>query len=362
MSGDEFSVATFNLFNLNEPRAGMYGSEGWTEEQYDRKIDWTANILRTIDADVVGFQELWNRQSLENVLDNPKDPEHPENGKLKDDYDPLTPDSASGGRIFCAAIVRKELLVGEPEWISDFPEKFVLKSSGDDPQTPSIEVAITGFSRPILHFQIKPHSNEEDTIDVYVCHLKSKKTTVIRNEDWYEADIAVYKNMHETNLGSALSTIRRTAESAALRFYLTDRMKKTAESDQRKKHKYSPVIILGDINDNTYSNTANILTEQPRYLSGDSLGGGDNDLYSTQTLQEYRDTRDVFYTHIYNDMKESLDQIFVSQELYDHSRYRVWLFQKLVVYNDHLYSDDHKVDGTSDHGIIKATFKYKPKK
>ena len=34
-------------------------------------------------------------------------------------------------------------------------------------------------------------------------------------------------------------------------------------------------------------------------------------------LQEYRDTSDVYYTHIHHDIRESLDHIFLSQESYD---------------------------------------------
>ncbi len=108
------------------------------------------------------------------------------------------------------------------------------------------------------------------------------------------------------------------------------------------------------------SNTANILTDQPAYLVGDSLGGGDVALYTAQTLQEYRDTRDVYYTHVHQDFRESLDHILVSEQLYDNSKKRKWLFDGLVVNNDHLNFDDHKDSGTNDHGIIRASFKYKP--
>lgn len=155
---------------------------------------------------------------------------------------------------------------------------------------------------------------------------------------------------HATSIGAAISTIRRTAEAAALRFILTEQMKGTR----------TPVIVLGDINDGQHSNTVNILTEQPRYLVGDSLGGGDVSLYTAQTLQEYRSTRDVYYTHVHQDIMESLDHILVSEEFYDNSRRRVWMFDGMTVNNDHLNFDDHKEAGTTDHGVICATFKYKP--
>ncbi|MGE0350585.1 endonuclease/exonuclease/phosphatase family protein [Hydrogenophaga sp.] len=336
----QLSIGSFNLYNLNEPGLPIYTDrDGWTQAEYDLKIDWAARQLRMLKADVFGFQELWHAASLARVL---------EAAGLAAEYDLLAPPEANGSRITCSAIVRKGLLQGAPEWIADFPPGFVLQSRGDDPQTPRIAVNIEGFSRPVLHFTIRPREAGPD-VHVYVCHFKSKGPTKVFNETWYKANRPLYTK-HATGLGAALSTIRRTAEAAAVRFLLSEQMK---DND-------TPVIVLGDINDGQHSNTANILTEQPRYLVGESKGGGDTALYTAQTLQEYRDTRDVYYTHVYQDIRESLDHILVSQEFYDNSKKRIWIFDGLSINNDHLNFDDHKADGTTDHGVIRATFKYKP--
>jgi hypothetical protein len=79
----------------------------------------------------------------------------------------------------------------------------------------------------------------------------------------------------------------------------------------------TPVIVLGDINDGQTSNTANILTEQPRFLVGEATGGSDVGLYTAQTLQEYRDT-------------------------------------------DHLDFENHRDTGTGDHGVVKVSFEFNP--
>jgi endonuclease/exonuclease/phosphatase family metal-dependent hydrolase len=334
------SVGTFNLYNLNEPGVPVYtDANGWSQEQYDRKIDWTQRVIRLLHPDVFGFQELWHAASITRALNA---------SGLSGEYDLLVPPNTNGSRIVCAAIVRKGLLVGNPDWIVEFPEEFVLKSSGDDPQTPVISVSITSFSRPVLHFVIRPRE-DHDPVHVYVCHLKSKAPTQVFRETWFKADQATYKK-HTNNLGSAISTIRRTAEASALRFLLTEQMKGTR----------TPVIVLGDVNDGQHSNTVNVLTEQPKYLVGDSLGGGDVSLYTAQTLQEYRSTRDVYYTHIHQDIMESLDHILVSEEFYENSRRRLWMFDGMTVNNDHLNFDDHAESGTNDHGVIVAAFKYKP--
>ena len=340
MDLNEISICTFNTLNLNEPGMRIYKDEdGWSQDEYRRKIAWMAQQLQTMQADVFGFQELWHARSLAAAF---------EAAGMDQDYDLLAPSDADGREIVCAAAVKKGLLHEAPEWIADFPEKFVLESSGEDQQTPLIKVDIRGFSRPVLHFSVKPRQNEQP-IHIYVCHFKSKGPTEIAREEWYQQDIENYKK-HQKGIGAAISTIRRTAEAAALRYMLTERMKDSA----------TPVIVLGDLNDSQHSNTVNILTEQPRYLVGDSVGGGDVALYTTQTLQEYRDTRDVYYTYVHQDMRESLDHILVSQEFYDNSKERVWLFAGLIVNNDHLNVADKKSSGASDHGVVRAKFKYKP--
>lgn len=337
MKLSRLTIATFNLYNLNLPGRSIYTGAGWTQAQYDSKIAWTAGQLRMLQPDVLGLQELWHADALAAALDA---------SGLADQYDTVVPADADGTRIVCAALVRKGLLAGPPDWISAFPADFVLRSSGDDPQTPQIDVNIAGFSRPVLHFTIAPRGKKA-VVHVYVCHFKSKAPTQVYREAWY--DKSTY-GRHAKGLGAALSTIRRTAEAAALRYLLSEQMK---GNDQ-------PVIVLGDINDGQHSNTANILTEQPRYLVGDSEGGGDLALYTAQTLQEYRDTRDVYYTHVHQDIRESLDHILVSQEFYDNSRKRIWMFDGLVINNDHLNFDDHKALGTNDHGIVRASFRYRP--
>jgi predicted extracellular nuclease len=257
------------------------------------------------------------------------------------------PPNHAGQRIVCAGAVRSNILVGKPEWIDTFPEYFRLSSGGDDDQTSKIAVQIDRFSRPVLHFEIKPRSNGK-RIHVYACHFKSKGPTKIYREPWYTAQVY---SKHSEAIGAAISTIRRTAEATAMRLLLTERMKGTN----------TPVVVMGDLNDAQHSNTLNILTGQPNYLlSGLSEGGSDVDLYSVGTLQEYRSQRDVYYTHVFNKTRESLDHILVSQEFYDNSRNRIWAFKGAEISNDHLNFNDHKETGSSDHGIVRATFEYRP--
>ena len=177
---------------------------------------------------------------------------------LEGKYD-LLAEPATGGRIICAALVRKGLLRGIPTWVSDFPDAVRLQSTDPmDVQAPEIELAIPGFSRPVLNFQVALREAPPLT-EVFVTHLKSKLPTRIDAETGSTPTRTPTRRTRSRS-ASAISTIRRTAEAAALRVLLTSVMKGTQ----------TPVLVLGDVNDGQHSNTLNILTEQPRYLVGES--------------------------------------------------------------------------------------------
>jgi len=339
MSKKNISFATFNLLNLQKPGKAIYNNaKGWSEDAYEGKIAWSSDRLRRLEADVIGFQELWAKDALAQLLDR---------SGMGETYTALVPKDHDDRRIVCAGAVRSDILLGEPEWIVDFPEELVLQSKGDDPQQDFIKVALSKFSRPVLHFKVQM-TQDVPVIHVFVCHFKSRRPAQVwRERAWYNADI---HKPHATAIGYAISTVRRTAEAAALRVLITKITKETE----------TPVVVLGDMNDNKLSNTLNILTEQPNYLTTLSAGGGDNALYTAQTLQELQSTRDIYYTYVYKRQHESLDHILFSEQFYDNSRKRLWAFDEMIVANDHLNFDDHKESGTTDHGIIHVTFKWKP--
>ncbi len=336
----QFSVSTMNLFNLNRPGLAIYSDrDGWSKADYAKKRAWTGRVIGELASDVWGFQELWHTEALRDVFDT---------SGLAGSHTLLVPPGHAGGRIVCAGAVRSDILVGDPDWITDFPADFRLTSQGDDPQTPAIAVQISAFSRPVLHFQVKPRADGA-AIHVFVCHFKSKAPTQIWREDWYSKPTYA---RHADAIGQGLSTIRRTAEATALRMIITDLIKGND----------TPVMVLGDLNDGHHSNTLNVMTAQPNYLlSGLTEGGSDAGLYTAWSLQLFRSERDVYYTHVYQEARESLDHILVSQEFYDNSKKRQWAFKGLTVANDHLNDDDHKATGTSDHGVVQARFEYRPK-
>ena len=59
MNLKRLSIGTFNLLNLNEPGLPIYtNAAGWSQDQFQRKIDWTQHIIDLLHPDVFGFQEV----------------------------------------------------------------------------------------------------------------------------------------------------------------------------------------------------------------------------------------------------------------------------------------------------------------
>ena len=65
----EIRFATFNLLNLGPIGAKLYDNlDPCTEAQFEAKIDWTARQIDLLDADVIGFQEIFSQEVLKLVL------------------------------------------------------------------------------------------------------------------------------------------------------------------------------------------------------------------------------------------------------------------------------------------------------
>jgi predicted extracellular nuclease len=230
--------------------------------------------------------------------------------------------------------------------------KHELDSESDTAEDVDDDIAVTidVFSRTILELTIAhADAREVPPVTVYCCHLKSKLATQFRRIDY---DINPLIRGFETPLGSALSTIRRTAEAAGLRILL----------DRRMDDNHDPVVVLGDCNDGTLSNTLQILTRQPSYgLSIKSRAGRQSEkgLYTTAQLDQLRSFRDLNYSHIHHEIPEILDHVLVSDAFYDGSIHRCWSFSNMRILTDHI--NPHVTGGeASDHGLVSASFDWNP--
>lgn len=354
----DLSFATFNLYNLQLPGGITYGTapsipdtdEG--REKYRRKIEWTATQIRRLDAEVIGFQELWARQALVDAFDA---------AGLTNEYDLVARDAPGRGRPQVALAVRKDrhgnsqLLPGSG-WESNFPPGYRFdKVRETDGAAEEITITLSEFSRPVLKAEVQAEGGDPKppVVTVYVAHLKSKGPARVSFADPKPSILENYPNIAK----SALSHVRRVVEAGALRAMLDAVM----VSDDRDA--LSPVVLMGDLNDGTLSVTNELISDQPTYrvIEKSTAGRSSNKgLFSAEQLQQLRSFTSVYYTYIFRNKMESLDHIFVSEEFYDHSRKRRWSFREMEVFNDHVGRPEDKDAGSGDHGLVRAYFDWNP--
>lgn len=318
----DVSFASFNLYNF-QYRGLRARGELISDQAYWEKVHWVREKLLEIDADVVALQELWDKRCLEDVLDDPRLADYRPYYIADEWYD-----------IAVAAIVRRPWQVRHKHTIKDFPFSQLTKIDEADGLDDELEVNITRFSRTVLRLKLEyPGSRSTPHIMVFCAHLKAKLPSTIRR--------GVPRQQRDA-VGTAISTIRRTAEAVALRWFLNEHMRGPDAT---------PTVVLGDLNDDPRSNTIAILSEEPTMTTASR--GTQGGLYSSLLLQQLKSFRDVYYTHEFKSRRDAIDHIFVSREFFEHAQGRKWKLKDLRIWNDHIHA---KHRHTSDHGIICAKF------
>ena len=64
----QFRIASFNVKNLIGPDKEYYRFQSYTPEEYAWKEDWLADQLVAMNADVIGFQEIFEEQALRDTI------------------------------------------------------------------------------------------------------------------------------------------------------------------------------------------------------------------------------------------------------------------------------------------------------
>ncbi|MEI8094018.1 MAG: endonuclease/exonuclease/phosphatase family protein [Spirochaetales bacterium] len=311
-------ISTFNAQNLILPGVNFYGTSRTSPDDYMAKCQWIAGQLNRMDADLVGFQEVFHRAALENTLRISGQYAHAE--ILTEPETQLTPRVALVSR----------LPVRRFEWISEFPAEAHLDALG-------VPLPFTRFHRPILKAWIAL-PNGVDTV-VFVVHLKSKRPMVPEGRPRHDPA--------EEARGMARSLILRACEAAALRLLVLAEIQDTN----------TPVILMGDLNDSTHSVTNDILQgriPQRNFPQDVKKTLWDILLYSCADLQARKSYKDVYYTHLHDSHYESLDHIYVSQEFVNENPAHIGFVEYMRLYNDHLLdpalTDEPAPVEISDHG------------
>ncbi len=305
----EIRFATFNVCNLAPPGARLYDNlVPSTQEEYEAKLDWTARQIDLLDADIIGFQEIFSQGALREALARTR-------GYRNAVHVGFDPDPSAERLTPSVALVSRLPLAAPGAAHHQFPDGVALPAGSREPER---------FSRAVIHAAIV--ASPDLTIDVVVVHLKSKRPDY-RNGDTGE-DPQLYA------LACLRSLIRRGTEAVALRVLLSQ----LARDFQR------PRVVLGDFND-----TADAVTTSIVMGNGNLLADRLFDAHQLQRRQDH--LRHVGFSIVHDSHYTTIDHILVSEE------FNAALPNAIGEVLDVSYLNDHVVlalPQASDHGQVLA--------
>ncbi|MDR3550347.1 MAG: endonuclease/exonuclease/phosphatase family protein [Candidatus Babeliales bacterium] len=329
----KFSVGTFNVESLVTPGKAIYDNKKprYTPQQYQAKIDWTKNQLLTMDADIIGFQEVFDERSLRDCISGtPYEHWHLFFG---------TREFNKGGNALLSKFpILSAQSIDEIPFVFDFFDSARTVTEHPNP----ISIPIKRFSRSLIRAEIQLR---DDTIMiVYVAHLKSKHPIL---PDGLDRDKASYAELAK---GSVRSLIRRGIESAGVRTLLSQDIDK----DIKK-----PIVFVGDLNDTDTAVTNQIILGPPPFFRLEADERAAKWQYTFQDsvdIQARKSINNFHFTYIHNGHHESLDNIFVSNHFALLNQHAIGRVIDIRAYNDHVIDDtisfDRKPISVSDHGQV----------
>ena len=386
-----FTIASFNVKNLIGADQEYYQFQSYTPEEYAWKRDWLADQMVTLDADIVGFQEVFDEAALSDVITLADTygeaqnefslPDGTKRYRKRAIFDKLAygsyreaeiafapnmNDGEAGHRRPGVAILSRFGFADEPEIIQDLgqPLDIPFSDGGEDGGF----FRISRLSRPILKVRVPVGDR---VITVFNCHLKSKLGEFIRPENAEfapEVDLTQYDPVGRA-LGSARAAMRRMAEAWVLRGAIVQELKAG-----------NPVMVLGDFNDAENAVSSEIISGEHPFKNyqwmlrhnaehrGDRYSEAESKqitedieavrLHAAEKLFVRKSLRDMVFTAAFGGVYESIDQIYMSRHFLPEYEGSIGEMEYFSVLNDHLTDGSHAEAPynklASDHGQIMA--------
>lgn len=316
--------ATFNLFQFSAPPYSFYiKKDKFKEEEWSKKVKWIKEQLLKLDADIIGFQELFSIDELKKIckdigyeyfliVDTPKTDKKNQN-------------------IFITTVVA---LASKYPIISHKKVRYDIASI----KKHSFKGTFA-FSRvPIKAIIELPNRTK---IAVYVNHFKSNRLNefefIFNKNTTLEEKIEKTKESLEKNYSPSLK--QRLCETSSLYFDI--------------KESKIPTIFLCDLNDKEFSLCIDALTngkyhnEEDKITLYDAYYHNKEEIYNPHPEQNEIKRVPTSYYQGYGNV---IDYIFVSKELKD----------KIIsykVYDEHLQKNPNGSLLESDHAQVLCEIK-----
>ncbi|WP_420858464.1 endonuclease/exonuclease/phosphatase family protein [Marivivens marinus] len=390
-----FTIASFNVKNLIGPDKEYYEFQTYTPEEYAWKKDWLADQVLTMDADIVGLQEIFEEEALRDVVaeadargiaaNSANIPDASKRYHRKAIFRKLAYTPYSGAALAFApnaadgepgqrrpgvAILSRFGFAEDPQILQDLPDPLEIPfqplrglEDGD-----SGMFRLHRLSRPILKVRI-PVGGE--VITVFNCHLKSKLGEYIKPKgaEFAPEEVLTRYDPLGRAMGSLRAGLRRMAEAWVLREAIIE------ELDAGH-----PVVVMGDFNDGEHAVSSEIIAGEVPFKNyswmlrhdakdySDRYSKDENKritemvervrLHSAEKLFVRKSLRDMVFTSAFGGVFESIDQIYLSRHFHPDYKKRIGEMEYFSVLNDHLTDGSHPEAPynklASDHGQIVA--------
>jgi endonuclease/exonuclease/phosphatase family metal-dependent hydrolase len=312
----EIRFATINVCNLALPGIRFYeDEEPYTPTEYEAKITWLARQLDRLDADVIGFQEIFSQQALKDVLAKTRKYQQAQHIG----FDP----NPQAGRLTPSVAMISRLPVIETTNHTDLPRNLEI-------HVPGVTLPLTRFTRAILHAQVA--LSAQTLIHVFICHLKSKRPD-------YRHD-AAGNNADQLGMAVLRSLIRRSTDALGLRYLVTDHMHINR----------LPGVVMGDFNDVAAAvSTQLVMGVGNAHHSHNTIDERLFDSYRLQSL--YDPLHDTGYSHVHEGRHETVDHILLSAAFKPDSGNAIGEVREVVYLTDHIALNPREA---TDHGLVMA--------
>jgi len=342
----ELKVATWNLYQFAAPGTYWYERDernDYEPDQWARKQAWISDLIGQLDADVIGFQEVFSVAEFKTFLNGLGYP----HVAVVDDpaVDPEDADVFVGP---VTAIASRHPFVSPPTALA-YPEEFIDNAEVAEDFT---------FRRAVTRAEVD--TPQLGPVVFYVCHLKSQgafvdSDTVAALPDW---KARFREHLRQRATKDADQLIRRNGEAAGL--YLAA----MSELDDRED---APIVVMGDMNAGPTSSALRVLTQQDwidnianmrRSSIEDAADRAWNftwQLYDAYGLLPSQNVADRPVTHAagWRYPAQTLDYVLVTNALNPKNPNRMAAVSDLKVFNAH-FEDENKL-GTTDHAPVLVT-------
>lgn len=322
-------LATCNVLNLANPGRVFYANQDpYSASEFERKIAWLGERFKTLNADILAVQEVWDEAALKAAV-------HRSHLQYSTVVAPGAENAPQGmgaqGTPRVGFVTRLKVLVQTS--FTDFP----VHAQVDVPEVGPY----CKFDRPPLLLRLETRRGQ--VLNVLTAHLKSKRPKFLQNAagDYLE-DREDPRVLSRAQLRSLLM---RGAEAVALRDVVIQLLKDSKE----------PLVVMGDFNDGPHSVTTQLVaaTSEVAY----DRASRDFALFNAYELQtEATLKKDLAYSHVFQGYPEVLDQILVSEEFVPGAKFAIGDVRRVDYFNDHLHEGRDRCK--SDHGFGKALIRF----